>query len=302
MTICDAHLHFFSKGVLAFYGRQVESLRSQPDPASAAAAQLGIEPPPAEPETLAARWVSEMDRHGVRRAALFGSAPGEHGAVARAARAFPGRFVPFQMVNPRSADATALDRVDRAIRGVLLFPALHGYLPDDDVCRPIYEAAQDSKLVVFVHVGKLRITIRDRLGVRLPIDEALADPFRLAKVAQQFPEVRFIVPHFASGRLEDLLIAISGARNVYVDTSSSNSWTETTPAYPTLAAAFQAVLESPSLGPDRILFGSDSTVFPRGWRADVYHQQVEALEQIGAPPRDREAIFSGNFETLFAVD
>ena len=54
----DAHLHFFSKGVLAFYARQVESLKEELDPAAAAAAYLGIEVPPAEPEALAARSVS----------------------------------------------------------------------------------------------------------------------------------------------------------------------------------------------------------------------------------------------------
>jgi predicted TIM-barrel fold metal-dependent hydrolase len=300
VTICDAHLHFFSKGVLAFYGRQVDSLRGQSDPAAAAAALLGIEAPPAEPETLAARWVAEMDKYGVSRAALFGSAPGEHAAVSRAVRAFPDRFVPFQMINPRSADATMMERADRGLRGVLLFPALHGYYPDEDVCRPVYEAARESKLVVFVHIGKLRIVIRDKLGVRIPIDEALADPRRLGEALRGHPEVRFIVPHFGSGRLHELLNAVRGVRNLWIDTSSSNNWMAQSSEYPTLEAAFQAVLESADIGPERVVFGSDSTVFPRGWRSDVYQDQLAALEKLGASERDRQLIFKGNFETLFA--
>jgi uncharacterized protein len=263
---------------------------------------LGIDAPPAEPEALAARWVAELDRHQVMRAALFGSAPGEAGAVSRAARAFPTRFVPFQMVNPRSADAAAIGRdlVERGIRGVLLFPALHGYFPDDAACLPVYEAAQQHRLVVFMHLGTLRIALRDRLGIKGVIDAAYGDPLRLTTVLHQFPEVRFIVPHFGAGTLGELLPAIRGARNLYVDTSSSNSWTADTPAFPSVEAAFSAVLASPDLGPERILFGSDSTVFPRGWRADVYERQLAVLDAIGAPRSDRDAIFSGNFERLLA--
>jgi uncharacterized protein len=277
-------------------------LKEQPDPATAAAQQLGIEAPPAEPETLAARWVAELDRYGVARAALFGSAPGEAGTVSRAARAFPGRFAPFQMVNPRSADAAGMGRelVERGIRGVLLFPAMHAYFPDEAVCLPVYEAAQEHQLVVFVHLGLLKIALRDRLGIRGTIDPAYGDPMRLVSALHQFPGVRFIVPHFGCGTLGELLPAIRGARNLYVDTSSSNSWTAESPAFPTLEAAFAAVLGSPDLGPERLLFGSDSTVFPRGWRVDVYDRQVAALEAIGAPAPDREAIFSGNFERLLA--
>jgi predicted TIM-barrel fold metal-dependent hydrolase len=302
LTVCDAHLHFFSKGVLNFFARQVDGLKDAADPAAAAAQQLGIEPPPAEPEALAARWVAELDRHGVRRSALFGSAPGEVGAIARAVRAFPDRFVPLQMVNPRSADAAGIGRdlVERGIRGMLLFPAMHAYFPDDAVCLPLYEAARQHRLVVFIHVGQLRIAIRERLRVPGTIDSAYGDPMRLTPVLHEFADVPFIVPHFGSGALGELLPAIRGVRNLYVDTSSSNAWTADTPAFPTLEAAFRAVLSCPDLGPQRILFGSDSTVFPRGWRADVHQQHVAALDAIGAPGPDREAIFSGNFERLFA--
>jgi uncharacterized protein len=301
--LCDAHLHFFSKGVLSFYARQVAALKDAPDPAAAAALQLGIETPPAEPEALAARWAAELDRQGVARAALFGSAPGEAVAVSRAARAFPDRFVPFQMVNARSADAAAVrrDLVDRGVRGILLFPAMHGYYPDDAICRPVYEAAQQHQLAVFVHLGHLRIAIREKLGIAGAIDAAYGDPAHLIPMLKQFPEVRFIVPHFGCGTLGDLLPGLAGVRNLYLDTSSSNAWINDTPGLSSLDDVFRAVLECPGLGPDRLLFGSDSTVFPRGWRTDIYERQQAALEAIGAPPSDREAIFSGNFERLFGA-
>jgi predicted TIM-barrel fold metal-dependent hydrolase len=301
VRLCDAHLHFFSKGVLGFYARQVEALRDQADPAAAAAGQLGIEAPPAEPEALAARWIAELDRHDVSRAALFGSAPGEAMAVSRAARAFPERLVPLQMLNARSADATAIKRDfgERGIKGILLFPAMHSYFPDEPVCRPIYEAAQQQELVLFVHLGRLRIAIKDRLGIGGGTDDRYGDPAHLAPILRQFPDVRFIVPHFGGGTLAELLPAMDGIRNLYLDTSSSNSWIGETASYPSLETVLSTVLEHPSLGPERILFGSDSTVFPRGFRTDVYERTLGALDAIGAPSADRERIFGGNFEDLF---
>jgi predicted TIM-barrel fold metal-dependent hydrolase len=243
-----------------------------------------------------------MDRHGVSRAALFGSAPGEQTAISRAVRAQPDRFVPFQMINPRAADAPALlrDLVERGIRGLLLFPAMHGYFPDEPVCRPVYETAREHKMKIFVHLGRLHIAIRDKLGLKSAIDERFGYPARLSEVLREFADVDFIVPHFAGGTLADLLPRIAGVRNLYLDTSSSNSWMAESATYPDLTAVFRAVLEHADLGPQRILFGSDSTVFPRGFRADLREKQQAALESIGAPQVDREAIFGGNFERVFA--
>ena len=53
------------------------------------------------------------------------------------------------------------------------------------------------------------------------------------------------------------------------------------------------------VGPDRLLFGTDSSFFPRGWVANVYEQQSSALDEIGAGTDVREKIFSGNFERVF---
>ena len=66
-----------------------------------------------------------------------------------------------------------------------------------------------------------------------------------------------------------------------------------------LAAVFQQALAV--VGADRLLFGSDSSFFPRGWVADVFGQQSAALDAIGAAPQVREKIFGGNFDRLFAV-
>ena len=53
------------------------------------------------------------------------------------------------------------------------------------------------------------------------------------------------------------------------------------------------------VGSERLLFGTDSSFFPRGWQQAIYEQQRAALEAIGAAPEVQQTIFAGNFERLF---
>ena len=68
----------------------------------------------------------------------------------------------------------------------------------------------------------------------------------------------------------------------------------------TLDEVFRQVLAV--AGPDRVLFGTDSSFFPRGWQQPVYDVQETTLRTIGVSLDDREKIFSGNFDRLFPVE
>ena len=103
--------------------------------------------------------------------------------------------------------------------------------------------------------------------------------------------MKFIIPHFGAGHFHETLMLGSQARNVYVDTASSNSWIGLVPGL-TLETVFERALHV--FGPDRIVFGTDSSSFPRGWRNDNYLRQRAALEKIGASKSDQDKIFGGN--------
>ena len=90
--INDAHCHFFSTPFFAPLG------------GDAALATLGWDAP-GTPEALADRWVAELDRHQVSRAALIASVPGDAASVAAAVRRHRERFVGFFMVDPTQPDA-----------------------------------------------------------------------------------------------------------------------------------------------------------------------------------------------------
>ena len=80
--------------------------------------------------------------------------------------------------------------------------------------------------------------------------------------------------------------------NIYVDTGSSQAWLATQPARLTLADVFERALGV--FGPERILFGTDSSVFPRGWRREILLAQREALGACGVREEDQARIFGMN--------
>lgn len=55
------------------------------------------------------------------------------------------------------------------------------------------------------------------------------------------------------------------------------------------------------LGPERLLFGTDSSFFPRGWQAPLWRAQVGALDALGVGSADRRKIFRENFDRLFPI-
>ena len=49
-----------------------------------------------------------------------------------------------------------------------------------------------------------------------------------------------------------------------------------------------------AVGPERVLYGSDSTVFPRGYRSNVLQEQMEILSRLDLTDEARAAIMGGN--------
>lgn len=287
MTINDAHVHFFSPQFFASLGG---------DPAT-----LGWHDP-VSPEALADRWVAELDDHGVTRAALIASVPADEQSVAVALSRHPSRFVGFFMVDPTKADA--IDRVTSGIelglRGVCLFPAMQRYAIQDPRAIAVFErAAGEAGAVVFVHCGVLSVGARKLLGKPSPFDMRFGNPLDLHTVALRFPTLPIIVPHFGAGLLREALMLGDMCPNVHLDTSSSNAWIRYTPGL-TLDAVFKSAVSV--LGPGRLLFGTDSSYFPRGWNADVYDVQFNAMKKAGLDDVARMQLLAGNFDRLFPLD
>jgi predicted TIM-barrel fold metal-dependent hydrolase len=295
--ICDAHCHFFSSRFLELLTKDVRDLPDA-DRAGAIAARLGWEPP-GSPEQLADRWIAELDRHDVARASLIASIPGDEASVAAAVARSPSRFVGMFMFNPSAPGAIEnLPRMlgEQRLRVIALFPAMHKYRVDDPRIAGLFEVASDHGAAVFVHCGVLTVGVRKKLGLPCPFDLRLGDPLAVAVVALQHPRVPFIIPHFGAGLFRETLMAADQCPNVYLDTSSSNSWMRYEGL--DLKTVFRRALDV--AGPSRLLFGSDSSFFPRGWNGEVFLAQARALAEVGISNHDAAAIFGGNLDRLLS--
>jgi hypothetical protein len=142
----------------------------------------------------------------------------------------------------------------------------------------------------------LSIGVRQKLGLPNVFDPRLANPLDLLPLAAAFPSVPIIVPHFGAGFFREALMVADSCRNVVLDTSSSNAWIRYYPGLTMRAVLEQALAVA---GPERLIFGSDSSFFPRGWVREVYEKQTAALDEIGVSAAVKEQIFDRNFERLF---
>ncbi|MCZ2077309.1 MAG: amidohydrolase [Bryobacteraceae bacterium] len=297
LPVADAHVHFFS---YRFF-QLLTASSPDPLPVESLKGRLGWEMPPENPEQLAEQWVAELDKHGVERASLIASAPGDEDSVIAAVRAFPGRFRGCFMVNPCAPDAP--ERTSRALeaglRVICLFPAMHRYSIQSDMVERLLESVSSHPGVcVFVHCGVLTVGVRKKLGLPSLFDMKYSNPIDLHAVALRFPTLPFIVPHFGAGYFREALMLADLCPNVYLDTSSGNSWIRYTGPGMDLAAVFRMALDV--TGPQRLLFGTDSSFFPRGWNAEVFRAQVQALESLAITAADAASILGGNFHRLLS--
>jgi predicted TIM-barrel fold metal-dependent hydrolase len=302
IDVSDAHVHFFSHHFFSALAAQQTARIGQPASAESIASTLGWQAAPREPEALASIWAQELDRWGVRRAALISSVPGDEASTAAAVRSYPDRFYGYFMVDPTAPGAGERVRAalaDGHLHCICLFPAMHRYSIQDERVRPLLSAAEAHPgNAVFVHCGVLTVGVRAKLGLRSPFDMRFSNPIDLHAVALAFPNLRFIIPHFGAGYFREALMLCDLCPNVCLDTSSSNSWIRYQPEFPDLPQVFRRALDV--AGAERLLFGSDSSFFPRGWHKAIFDAQLQALHHIGISGADAQSIFGGNLERILA--
>jgi predicted TIM-barrel fold metal-dependent hydrolase len=281
--VADAHVHFFSR---RFFAALAEHCRV---PAGEIAAKVNWELPPDNPAELARQWAGELDSRGVSRAALIASIPEDEDSTLAAAAAYPDRFFAFAMMDP-----WAEHTVRKGLHAICLFPAMHLYSIQDKRVESLLEQAAAHRCAVFVHCGVLSVGVRKKLGLPSPYDMQYSNPVDLHLVALRHPNLRFIVPHFGAGYFREALMVADICPNVYLDTSSSNSWMRYEGL--DLATVFQRALNV--VGPRRLLFGTDSSFFPRGWNHEIFDVQTHVLQELGIGSEDARQILGGNLRRI----
>ncbi|HKQ78511.1 MAG TPA: amidohydrolase family protein [Blastocatellia bacterium] len=301
LEVFDAHTHFFSHKFFDTLAAQSPQLGKESNAIERAGEITGWKMPPLDPAELAAIWTSEFDRHGVTGALMIASVPGDEESVAAAVAAFPDRIVGAFMFDPTKPDAESRARRafdDLGLRVICLFPAMHHYsMAENEGVRAIAALVGERPgAAVFVHCGALSVGVRKKFGLPSLFDMRRSSPLDIYSLAAEFHKTKFIIPHFGAGMFRETMMLADLCPNVYVDTSSTNKWMKYESAPVDLPTIFKRALDV--LGGERLLFGTDSSFFPRGWVASVFDAQVNALSQIGASEEQARAIFGDNLRRL----
>lgn len=251
------------------------------------------EEPQPSPEEAARRYAQAAEREGLL-GILFLTGGGNE-ALARALAPYP-RLHGFAHHDPEDPEAPAeLERAVRelGLRGYKVFaPAMTRPL-DHPSLDPLWDACERLGIPVLIHFGPL--------GGGGGIAHAPnISPLALHGVAKGFPGVAFVVPHFGCGYVRELMHLMWAADNVHVDTSGNNEWRRYGWPEPSLKDLFRAFYEA--FGPERILFGTDSSHFPRGWVRRYFEEQFRAAVEAGIPEEGLRRIFAGNALRLLRLE
>lgn len=303
MQVVDFHAHFCSRTFFDALADLSPRPGEREEKLAEVAEQMGIELPEPGPERHLERWLAEMERHDVAHLLAVASVTEEIPVVAGAVRASKGRISGCAIVNPRlpgcEEDVWSI-LTEQGFRALLLFPALYNFRLSGPEAEGALRVANDQEAVVLVHCGLLLVRLRDLLDLAQPIDYTFANPLEVISVANRYPRIRFVIPHFGSGFFRETLMAGAQCENIYVDTSSTHSWLRTQSFPLTLEQVFQRALDV--FGARRILFGTDSCTFPDGWRADRFEEQKRVLDGLELSAAKQALIFGGNAMCLLGSD
>lgn len=301
MPVVDFHSHFFSRPFFETLAKLSPQQGSLDQKLARLCSKTGIELPAPDVASHLKRWIACLDEHDVEHLVTFASLPPEVPAVLEAVKMAEGRLSGMAIVDPTTYGAApkAGELLDAGFKGLLCFPAMHGFDPSGPELGEVLEQAEPRGAIVYVHCGILVVKLRDLLGLPRPYDLTYANPLNLVPAANRHRGVTFVVPHFGAGFLRETLMLGAQCENVVVDSSSSNSWIKTQPGISNLGEVFAQALNV--FSPSRILFGTDSGVFPKGWVAEREAEQRVILERVGCTPEEKEQVLGGNARRLLGL-
>ena len=279
-----------------------------------------------------------MDKHGIDQAVGIISQgmsvlPLENQAAIRIAEALPERF-PYVMVGftqpeqePWLYDSQkAADEMESWLKnpvvkgfGEVALEAF-GYMAEWSRVwprlRPVFEVLAAHHAPALFHTGVAPFMQLGGDGTRKASRRSMyfANPLLIDDIAAEFPDVPIIIGHTGSqscffyGYYADMALTVAARHaNVYIETSSA--------PYDVLRKA----AEDPAIGPEKIIFGSDSPAFygyyatsdgeayssygktgPGEFVPDHYKYELEHIERLPVTEADKQMILGGTIERILS--
>jgi predicted TIM-barrel fold metal-dependent hydrolase len=324
MRVIDSHVHFpedkliddgkpvvpGAEGLGYSSGRQAAGVKAAETPASPQARRnaawietekgrwedawrfpASVKVSKAEGERL---WAEEIAQRDYLKAVVFVTAGSNDFASELQAR-HPGAFLAYAHHDPLLPDAA--ERLERSVKqgGLkgykLLGPKIDKPL-DDPSFYPIWEVAQECEIPVLIHFGIMG-------GAGGIANHVNINPLRIHDVAKRFPRMPIIIPHFGCGYVFETLNLAWACPNVSIDTSGSNQWMRWMPYPLDLAALFRKYRET--IGASRIIFGTDSSWFPRGFTDAYLDVQVREMRDSGFSADELDMVLYRNAAALLKL-
>ena len=257
----------------------------------------GYDPPESDPpddQTQADRWAAEAEKYGIR--AIGFVTGGGNDNLAKVVQRYPDKFIGFAHNNPFEAGAT--EELRRAVNELgfkgykLLAPSLDTPI-EDKSAYPVWEACAELDIPVLIHFG-----IQGG-GGGIAWHENI-NPLKLHDVAKDFPDVTFVVPHFGCAWIRETLQLCWACANVSIDTCGSNQWVKWIDGDWTTKKLFRKYMET--IGAERIIFGTDSSYFPRGFAIRYLEDLIRDCRELNYSEDQIQLIFGGNAARLFKIN
>ena len=240
-------------------------------------------------DELVERWYREAKMYDI--SVVFVTSGG-NGAMSEIVKAHPERFYGYAHHDPSLEDAPGLLEKaikEQGLKGYKILGPTVGKPLDSKDLYPVWEVAQGGNIPVLIHFGIMGSAggIANHMNI---------NPLVIHDVAKAFPHMRIIVPHFGCGYVFETLNLCWACPNVYIDTSGSNQWMRWMPYDVNLEMLFRKYRET--IGPGRIVFGTDSSYFPRGYAKAYFDEQFKAMINVGYSDDEIERVVFGNIDDL----
>ncbi len=297
LEVIDSHIHFFLSSALSdparwggrYTAEQLARMKQRFEQNLKERGQPAMDVSLQTPADYARRWAEEFDRHGVT-AGCFLTLEEDLRPLSEFTARDPARFIPYAYVNP--LDPAAPEKLSRQVqehgaRGLKLITTTQWFHPYDERIYPLYRRVTELGIPLLVHCG---------VSIGYQADFRYANPLELQPVLRDFPDLPILLAHFGAGFFREALLLCYQAKNLLLDTSSSNIWMKYQDHPMTIRDVLERALDA--AGPERIVFGTDSSYFPRGFRRDIFNEQYEALRSLGGSDDELRQIFSGTIRRL----
>lgn len=212
---------------------------------------------PTTTDALKNGTIVELRRYNVRRAVLAGDPE----LVRDWDAAAPGLFVPAAVPSEFTADGIAkLRRLHRSGQAAIFAELGTQYLgmsADDPKLDPFWELAEQLDVPVGIHLGEGMPGQANRAKPDR-YRASLTSPFQLEEVLRKHRRLRVYVMHAASPLTDDMIAMLYTHGNLYVDVAANDWNMPRAQFYDQLKRLVDAGFSQ------RILFGSDQTIWPQG--------------------------------------